>query len=182
MWNANYSERSYSFVAAYPEEGTSPSIRLTLINNIFAFNTGPNVGSPTGIYLGEGVNLINERYNLFWSRVDGEIQAEFLGNGRWFTREEITNGTWAGASGQGKGDIAADPIFVSGWPNANLHLQKSSPAIDAGTSEKAPSVDCECMKRSAGNGYDIGAYEYGSSPDPACESSQKKKKKIIIRK
>jgi len=57
-----------------------------------------------------------------------------------------------------------------------------SPAIDAGTSQNAPSVDNECMVRPAGNGYDIGAYEYGSSPDPACVSSQKKKKRIIIRK
>jgi len=57
-----------------------------------------------------------------------------------------------------------------------------SPAIDSGTSESAPSVDCECMKRPAGDGYDIGAYEFGSTPDPECLQSQKKKKKVIIRK
>lgn len=177
MWNSDYSGRNYAFVAAYPENGASSQINLTLINNIFAFNTGPDVGSPTGIYLGEGVNLVSEGYNLYWSRDDGEIQAEFLGEGRSFTRTEIADGTWAVATGQGIGNIATDPLFVSGWPNEDLHLQAGSPAIDAGTSENAPSVDYNCMVRPVGNGYDIGAYEYGSSPAEDCQSSEKKKKK-----
>jgi hypothetical protein len=52
---------------------------------------------------------------------------------------------------------------LNGWPGVDLHLDEQSPAIDAGTSENAPSEDCEGKIRPAGNGHDIGAYEYGSA-------------------
>lgn len=133
MWDLSYSERSYSFVAAYPENGVSAAIDLTLINNIFAFNATPFPEGPTGIFLGAGVNLVSERNNLFWSREDGEIIAEFVTTrDEWFSRDEIRNGTWSAATGQGQGDITIDPSFVSGWPNVDLHLQPGSPAEGIG--------------------------------------------------
>lgn len=168
MWDPGYSGRDYSFVAAYPSDGISAEIDLLLTNNIFAFNTGPQVGSPTGIYLGEGVNLKREGNNIYWSRLDCEIVADFVEGDPEFSRPEIEDGTWAGASGQGGGDIASDPLFLNGWPAVDLHLGAHSPAVDAGTSDSAPLVDCECMIRPAGEGYDIGAYEYGSTMDPEC--------------
>jgi len=164
MWDEDFSVRNYAFVAAYPDGGTSSKVDLTLLNNIFAFNSGDALGGPTGLYLGEGVNLVSEGHNLFWSREDGEIQAEFVKGDPWFSRTEIADGTWAAATGQGTGETTADPLFVAGWQNVNLHLKANSPAIDAGTSENAPSVDCEGRQRPAGHGYDIGAYEYGASP------------------
>ncbi len=162
MWNPSYSGRDYSLVAAYPSDGISPEIDLLLTNNIFAFNTGPQVGTPTGIYLGEGVNLLTEANNIYWSREDCEITAESVHRDPDFSRSDIGDGTWTAASGQGRGDITSDPAFMNGWPDVNLHLDEHSPAIDAGTSESAPSIDCEGMMRPAGTGYDIGAYEYGS--------------------
>jgi hypothetical protein len=156
MWDS-YSARDYAFIAAYPEIGYSPPVQLTLVNNIFAFNTGPNVGEPSGLYLGAGVRLVREGHNLFWSRGDCEIQADFVEEGRCFSREEITNGTWAAATGQGTGDVVADPLFVGAWPVADLHLQEGSPARDAGTPEGAPSEDVEGNPRDAQP--DIGAYE-----------------------
>jgi hypothetical protein len=165
MWSTDYSDRNYALVAACPHpDGTSAPMNLTLINNIFAFNTGPEVGRPTGIYLGEGVNLVSEGHNIYWSREDGEIFADFVEGDegdKEFTRAEIADGTWAAATGQGEGDIAIDPLFVAGWPNVDLHLQENSPAIDAGTSIGAPSTDLEGKSRPSGEGYDIGAYEYG---------------------
>ncbi|MBE0461524.1 MAG: right-handed parallel beta-helix repeat-containing protein [Candidatus Aminicenantes bacterium] len=168
MWDPGYSGRDYSFVAAYPSDGISAEIDLLLTNNIFAFNTGPQVGSPTGIYLGEGVNLIREGNNIYWSRQDCEIVADFVEGDPEFSRSEIEDGTWAGASGQGGGSIASDPLFLNGWPAVDLHLNEDSPAIDTGTSESAPPVDRECMIRPAGEGYDIGAYEHGSIMDQEC--------------
>jgi len=157
MWDKVYGERDYAFVAAYPEDGVSPPVTLILVNNIFAFNTGPQVGSPTGIYLGPGVRL-TEHHNLYWSREDGEIQAEFVkGHDSWFTRAEITDGTWTKITGQGQGDLTADPLFVAGWPNVDLHLRAGSPAINAGTSAGAPSSDADGRSRDAHP--DIGAYE-----------------------
>jgi hypothetical protein len=77
------------------------------------------------------------------------------------------------------GNISADPKFVN--PNfanpgeGDFHLQPGSPAIDAGTSDGAPSTDLEGHPRyddpstpNTGEGtiryYDIGAFEYGSHP------------------
>jgi len=160
MYSPDFSERDYAFVAAYPnpDTGTSAAIQLTLVNNIFAFNTSPQVGDgPTGIYLGEGVEL-TEHHNLYWSREDGEIEAEFVTErDPWFTRAEITDGTWTSVTGQGEGDVTADPLFVSGWSDVDLHLQEGSPAVDAGSADVAPSQDAEGRPRDGTP--DIGAYE-----------------------
>jgi len=166
MWDPSYSGRDYSLVASYPSDGISPEIDLLLSNNIFAFNTGPQVGTPTGIYLGKGVNLVEEGNNVYWSRDDCEITAEFVQGDPDFSRSEIADATWAAASGHGLGNIISDPLFLNGWPDVDLHLDELSPAIDSGTSENAPLEDCEGMIRPAGNSHDIGAYEYGSVKDP----------------
>jgi len=157
MWDKAYSERDYAFIAAYPEDGVSPPVTLILINNIFAFNTGPEVGSPTGVYFGPAVRL-TEHHNLYWSREDGEIQAEFVkGHDSWFTRADITNGTWSKITGQGQGDRVADPLFVAGWFPVDLHLKTGSPAIKAGSGNGAPADDIEGNRR--GPQPNIGAYE-----------------------
>jgi hypothetical protein len=158
MWDDSYSDRNWAFVAGYPEEVLPyPPVNLTLVNNIFAFNTGPDVGGPTGIYLGEGVQL-TEHHNLYYSREDGEITAEFVdGRDPDFTRTEIQDGTWTIHSGQGQDDLTLPPLFSSGWPAVDLHLQEGSPAIDAGTQGGAPADDVDGRPRD--EQPDIGAYE-----------------------
>jgi len=159
MYSPDYSERGYAFVAAYPEPDTgSAAIQLTLVNNIFAFNTSPQIGDgPTGLYFGEGVQL-TEHHNLYWSREDGEIEAEFVTErDPWFTRAEIADGTWTTITRQGQGDVAADPLFVSGWSEVDLRLQAGSPAVNAGSPDGAPSDDAEGHPRTGTP--DIGAYE-----------------------
>ncbi|MBN1437918.1 MAG: right-handed parallel beta-helix repeat-containing protein [Anaerolineales bacterium] len=133
MWDLSFSQRNWSFVAGYPEEMDSPSVQLTLLSNIFAFNAGPLEGGPTGIYLGPGVVLLHEGDNVFYSRADGEITAEFAtGRDADFTRAEITDGTWAAFTGFGEGDLTVDPLFLSGWPDADLRLHADSPAAGRG--------------------------------------------------
>jgi hypothetical protein len=139
MWDPTYSERNWAFSAGYPEEIVPlPQVDLQLVNNIFAFNTGPEVGDPTGIYLGPAVK-ITEHHNLYFSSLDGEIDADFLETE--ITRRELADGTWADLTGQGQKDLTTDPLFISGWPQLDLDIQLASPAIDAGDSASCPLED-----------------------------------------
>ncbi len=44
--------------------------------------------------------------------------------------------------------------------NNDYHLQYSSPCVDTGTEDGAPSDDFDGYLRPIGTGYDMGAYEY----------------------
>ena len=59
-------------------------------------------------------------------------------------------------------------LFVN-WASGDYTLAAGSPAIDAGTAmlagDPAPLTDLLGNARPAGKGYDIGCYEFGSSPD-----------------
>ena len=156
MWDPEYSSRNWAVVVGYPEEIPSPEVDLTMVNNIFAFNADPLEGSPTGVYLGPGVRLIDEATNIFYSNSQEEIMID-AGDGRGFSREDISNGEWASFSGKGEGDLINNPMFVSGWPNVDLQLRAFSPAIDSGSSNFAPDVDILFLPRAANP--DIGAYE-----------------------
>ncbi|MBN2004313.1 MAG: right-handed parallel beta-helix repeat-containing protein, partial [Anaerolineae bacterium] len=161
MWDPTYSERNWAFVAGYPEEMASPPVALTLVNNIFAFNAKPLEGGATGIYLGPGVTLAREQNNLYWSREDGEITAEFAsGRDADFTRTEIANGIWASYTGQGQNDVMDNPLFVSSWPKVDLHPQEPSPTVNAGSAESASADDVDGRLRDTVP--DIGAYEFAS--------------------
>jgi hypothetical protein len=164
MWDPDYSIRNWVFSAGYPEEILAdPQVELLLVNNIFAFNTGPGVGDPTGIYLGPGVT-ITEHHNLYFSREDEEITAEFLS--REFSRQEIIDGTWTNRTGQGWGNLGVDPLFSDGWPSVDLGIHSNSPAVDAGDNVACPDEDFNGEPRPVdGNGdgsavCDIGAFEW----------------------
>ena len=61
--------------------------------------------------------------------------------------------------------IIGNPQFINP-ANGDFHLQSTSPAIDTGSSNSAPSTDLDGDSRPQGAGYDIGAYEYVLSPIP----------------
>lgn len=78
-----------------------------------------------------------------------------------------SNNLWYGAGNgpsQATGNINVNPQFVS--VGSNFQLGASSPAIDAGTTISTLTMDVNGNYRSQGNGYDIGAYEYGSGSTP----------------
>jgi hypothetical protein len=157
MWDTAYSARNWVLAAGYPEDNPRPEVNLTLVNNIFAFNADPLEGGSVGIYLGPGVSL-NEHHNLYYSRVDGEITAEYItGRDTDFTRLEIADGIWSSLSGGGNGNLVSDPMFVSGWSDVDLHLIVGSIAIDAGDAQFAPSYDLGGVPRD--EMPDLGAYE-----------------------
>jgi len=164
MWDPIYSGRNWAFSAGYPEEiAPLPQVELLLMNNIFAFNTGPEVGDPTGIYLGPGVK-ITEHHNIYFSSIDNEITSEFME--RDIARQELADGFWTDLTGQGQNNLTDDPLFISGWPQVNLNFQPASPAIDAGDNASCPGEDYLGNLRPVdGNNdgeaiCDIGAFEW----------------------
>jgi hypothetical protein len=60
------------------------------------------------------------------------------------------------------GSISSDPLFKNYLANGagNYQLYSSSPAIDRGTSTKAPAIDFAGVARPRGAAVDVGAYEY----------------------
>jgi hypothetical protein len=157
LWDQNYASRNWAVAIGYPEALPKPEVQLIMVNNIFAFNADPLEGGSTGIYIGPGVQFVEEGHNIYFSNSDEEIMIDNeAGSG--FSREDIADGIWSAFTGVGGDNLAVDPMFVSGWPEVDLHLQTNSPAIDAGMKIYAPAEDS--LMNSRDDYPDIGAYEH----------------------
>lgn len=133
-------------LSAAPETGSSPA-RVSLVNNIFAFNYG-------GIHFGSSAVLEKEDHNIYWSRVDAEIST----SNRRYSRSEINERIWFQETGRGEHSFCRDPLFVN--PSCHdFRLAKNSPAIDRGAKEGVPDTDFNGSVRPQGRGFDIGPYE-----------------------
>ncbi len=119
----------------------------TLYNNIFY-----SEHSFRGIYdiSEDSLEGFTSDYNILMSRF--AIDEAFL-----------TFDEWREHTGQDLYSFLATPdeLFVNP-AEGDYYLRDGSPAIDAGTSTSAPDVDLAGSPRPAGNGWDIGAYEWGS--------------------
>jgi len=75
-------------------------------------------------------------------------------------------GTYVATGGTVNGNIGSNPQFINytGTAQGDYRLRTASPAIDSGTTLNAPKTDLNGGFRPAGSGYDIGCYEYGSTP------------------
>ncbi len=126
----------------YPHVPTSVTVR-----NVIFSARGPE--SP--IYIAPATTLTLDHTLFFFP------QNDFL----------LTNGeqtyTCDTLTALGTGNLCGDPRFVHpAWGAAgDYHLQAGSPAIDAGTSTDAPTVDLENRLRDAHP--DLGAYEWWAS-------------------
>ena len=81
------------------------------------------------------------------------------------TGDTETLALWQSQTGQDENSLIATPaqLFVNASGN-NFHPLATSPAIDSGTSTDAPPTDLDGDRRPAGEGYDIGCYEYQTGP------------------
>lgn len=86
----------------------------------------------------------------------------------WGGGELFDHAGWVATSGQGEGDVLADPDFVGAWDlTADAYrLAAGSPAIDTGAPVVGLDIDFDRAGRPAGDGYEIGAFEHGASPNP----------------
>ena len=128
--------------AIFGEGDVSPKI---INNNIYG-------NSVDGVHRGDDVSIFTITNNIIWGNGDDLY-------GCTATYSDIEDGD------PGEGNICIDPMFVDA-AGSDFHLQASSPCIDAGTNEGAPSTDFDGNPRPIdgdGDGIaivDMGAFEY----------------------
>jgi parallel beta-helix repeat protein len=173
--NIGYNADVHGFnISINGEPVTHPMKGITVINNTFYNNGlggwggGIAVENPNAQNVVIRNNIVSQN-NTFQMAVDPGVSMSNLTvdhnliHGYRNDDDEI----------KGSDAVEGNPLFVNA-AGADFHLQENSPAIDAGSSSGAPSKDYDGNSRPKGAGYDIGAYEYGStgSTQPAISLSR----------
>jgi uncharacterized protein (TIGR03382 family) len=130
-------------------------VGTTIENNIVVAEAGTSPSYLLDAKSGGGITL---DHNLWFSP---DLPQAFLWLGN-----QVDHPGFAAASGQGAGDVLADPLLVGPPtvpPATNLELAKGSPAIGAGATLAAVTHDFLGAARPA-TGTDIGAFQYGATP------------------
>ncbi|MBN2135373.1 MAG: carboxypeptidase regulatory-like domain-containing protein [Acidobacteria bacterium] len=135
----NNTRYAYPIYVQYDDDA---QISLLLRNTIIAGGYGHS-------FFGDSVTLTAD-HNIFYSPYRED---QVYANGRIYTLDELEL--------LGVGNICKNPLFIHpAWGmDGNFKLQATSPAIDSGTSQGAPTDDLECTPRPQGTEYDKGAYE-----------------------
>ena len=136
---------AYAMIAQYDEPYRSTPITLVMKNNIFSDSDGE-------IWM--SANITPQFSNNLLNRDSNTDQVSIGGTG--YTVAELN------ALSNCSENITGDPKFVNpvwGGSNGDYTLQATSPAINAGTSSGAPSIDLNGVSRPQGSADDIGAYE-----------------------
>jgi hypothetical protein len=129
-------------------------VGTTIENNVFAAAAGT---APINLLQANGAGGITLGHNLWFAP---DLTQPFLWVGA-----QSNHAGFVTASGQGAGDVLADPLFVGPWsvpPATGLELTMPSPAVGAGVSLTAVSHDFLGAPRPA-TGVDIGAFQYGAT-------------------
>lgn len=131
---------------------------VSIFNNTIAYNQ-PNftaIGGGFGV-AGNTVAGVSVTNTIFWHNTNGDI-------GGLISPGNVSHCITSDAGFAGvNGNINADPDFVNP-NNGDFHLASGSPAIDAGTTVGAPTIDLEGNPRNGD--CDIGAYEFNPNPTP----------------
>jgi MYXO-CTERM domain-containing protein len=130
-------------------------VGTTIQNNVIVAAAGT---SPIYLLQAKSAGGISLDHNL-WFAPDLPQAFLWLGN-------QFDHAGFAAASGQGAGDVLADPLLAGPWtvpPATNLALTKSSPAVGKGVTLAAVKDDFLGAARPA-TGTDIGAFQFGAQP------------------
>jgi len=137
----------------------------TIVNNTTFHNAagillgqGDSGATATGSannYVANNIVYDNKTYGIY---EDGKLG----GNNRYVNNLVTRSNTNWRVKGQVSGTVFSKQPFVNYQANGsgNYRLLGKSPAIDGGTSVKAPSIDFAGVSRPRGAAVDIGAYEY----------------------
>ncbi|MBP8000806.1 MAG: right-handed parallel beta-helix repeat-containing protein [Chloroflexi bacterium] len=142
-----------------------PMQHILIINNTFA-NNGWDWGGGIRIANPDMTDVIM-RNNILSQNASFQLLTESWAQAVALTVDYNLIDGYRGQAGEfyGEGYVTGSPLFVN-TAQSDFHLQPQSPAIDAGSSLDAPSVDFADNPRPLGgdrngtSGVDIGAYEW----------------------
>ena len=130
-----------------------PISNVSIVNNTFCNNGNSTWG--VGICLDNpDANNVIVRNNILSGNGVGQLLIEQAGTGC----DTDFNLYFGPGQEYGTDNVLADPEFVNASGN-DFHLKSTSEAVDAGSSDGAPSVDYEGTSRPQGAGFDMGAFE-----------------------
>jgi predicted outer membrane repeat protein len=142
------------------------STSVTLTNATFAGNSSPSAGGAIYSYALPGEECLVTLVNcIVWDNGDVPITG-----GTNTISYSIVQGGFAG-----DGNLDVDPQFVDA-AHGDLHVNRGSPAIDAGTSIGAPTADLDRRQRPLDGdgdgvaGFDLGAYEKPPNQPPVAKA------------
>jgi hypothetical protein len=145
------------------DASTKPMKNIYIVNNTFYNNGTSNWGGCVSLENADADDVVI-RNNICSQNVYYQILIENSGNNVTIDHNLIDGYRgYEDTETYGTDYVEGEPLFLSA-SGADFHLQQNSPAIDKGSSSDAPGDDYEGNVRPYGNGYDIGAYEYGSGP------------------
>jgi hypothetical protein len=166
--------------------GHSVMKNVTIANNTVVDNATTAIQWDTGQH--DGSTIQNNIFASFQGRLllqAGTSVGMSIDHNLWFSfgasapflwgSTPFDHTGWAAATGQGSGDIAADPLFSGARepPVTNLVLLEGSPAIDSGIPLALVAGDLRGHRREGTP--EIGAFEYGSAarrtPPPVGEGA-----------
>lgn len=142
--------------------GNGPSYNIVVYNTLVGNGDGVLVGSQNST-AAQG-NIVS--FNILANNVDnGGYESGTVGPNTYDRNNNFGNNAQWGLLGSNvaTNTISGDPLFVS-YSTQDFHITSSSPDVGAGLSTNAPAIDFQGGARPQGTKYDVGAYEFGSTP------------------
>jgi hypothetical protein len=169
--NAGMNTNVYKNNTVYNNYGSAFTIfdgTDVLIYNNIMYNNALKAEGAGGIYI-NGVTTAGIYNNTIYDNNDAGIlmatcTSVTIRNNIYYLNGSATSGSCTSTTTSN--NLSTDPSFVNA-AGANFHLTLGSTAIDTGTTVASVTTDFDAVTRPKGAAYDIGAFEFQTTPGGA---------------